>query len=469
MKFNILILVVLLTSCTNNNSISTVKVSVDKSTPTTNNTEWELAFKISDLAQPESVAYDESRNVLFVSNQNQGKEGFISLLSINGSVIEREWVNGLVNPKGIKVVDDKLYVSDETVLVEIDINKATIIKKYEGEGSRFLNDVEADSNGNIYASDMLTSSIFKLDKNGNFTNWLQSPELEYPNGLLIKNNALYLAPWGTITDGNILEAAKGSLLKASLNDKKITKVSYNSIGNLDGLQHYNDGFLISDWINGNIYTFSNGKHHKIIETTQGSGDIAYVADQDRIYIPMALENEVLVYQKKNVEKPIGVKRDGSYYTRVEWTNATLTTPLYWVNNINDDDTSRNGGSWAAPVAENAGVILSFFGETQTVGKIKIFHNVGATISPLDELASKIKIYTSNDPNLQRIGDEKADVSKFNWTKIVSTAMEQKEGWVTLKLKEPIKARYIRLQLIENFGTPPNRSFIETNEIKLYKN
>ncbi len=274
---------------------------------------------------------------------------------------------------------------------------------------------------------------------------------------------------GTITEGKVLDAVNGNLLKISLADKQITKVSTEAVGNLDGLQSYNDGFLISDWKSGDIYTFSKGQYEKIIKTSKGSGDLAYISDQERMYIPMALENEVLVYQKKDFVRPIGVRRDGSYYARVEWTNATLTTPLYWVNNINDDDTSRNGGSWGAPVSKNAEVILGFFGEEQTIGRIKLFHNVGASTSPLDELASKIKVYTSVDRNLQRIGDEKANLSQFKWTEIVDATMEQKEGWVEFKLKNPIRASYVRLQLVENFGTPLDRSFTETNEIKFYKN
>ena len=159
MKFNVLFTIALLVfaSCTSSNTDDV----------TTNN-EWELAFKITDLPQPESVAYDNARNTLFVSNQNQDKEVYISLLSIDGAIIEKEWVKGLVNPKGIEIFGNTLYVSDETVLVEIDINTAKIIKKHEAPEAQFLNDVEADNEGNIYVSDMLTSSIYKLDPNKNF-------------------------------------------------------------------------------------------------------------------------------------------------------------------------------------------------------------------------------------------------------------------------------------------------------------
>ncbi|NQX86641.1 MAG: hypothetical protein HRT67_12190 [Flavobacteriaceae bacterium] len=466
MKINILglLLITVLSSCKERVTMPLVE---EENAIKTEESNWELAFTISDLLQPESVAYDATRNVLFVSNQNQDKEGFISMITLDGAVIEKEWVKGLVNPKGIEIVGDNLFVSDETVLVKIDINKAEITKKYKGKHAVFLNDVASDTNGNIYVSDMFTSAIYKLNLKGEFENWLQTPELDFPNGLLIKDDYIYIGAWGKITDGKALEAKKGHVLKVSISDKSITTISAEAFGNLDGIQNFQDGFLFSDWMNGNIYTFLDGKHKTIIQTKRGSGDIAYLKEQERIYIPMALEDKVLVYQKSITKHPLGMKRDSSYYTRIEWTNATLTTPLYWVNNIIDNDVSRNGGSWGAPTNGPAEVILSFFGETQTIKRIKIFHNVGATISPLDELASKINIFVSNTPNLQRIGDENAELSNFEWSPIISADMEQKEGWVDFPLKTPIKARYVRLQLVENFGTPPERAFTETNEIKIY--
>ena len=68
-----------------------------------------------------------------------------------------------------------------------------IIKRFNAPGSAFLNDVVADNQGNIYVSDTITNTIYKLDTNlGNNTSslqiWLQSPQLNGPNGLHIDNN-----------------------------------------------------------------------------------------------------------------------------------------------------------------------------------------------------------------------------------------------------------------------------------------
>lgn len=261
--------------------------------PTDQTTKPTLVFKIEDLPQPESVVLDKKRNILFVSNQAGAAEGFISKVGVDGTIIEKEWVKGLNNPKGIEIVGDKLYVSDVTELVEIDINKGEIINKYQDEKAEFLNDVAADSEGNIYVSDMFTSAIYKLDKAGNFKIWLADAKLENPNGLFVEGDDLYLAAWGSFSDGKPLNAPKGNFLKVDLATKTIGQLTANPIGNLDGLQKYDNGYLLSDWMNGNIWDISDKGTNLLFTTTKGSGDIAIVGS--KVFIPMAIENEVLVY------------------------------------------------------------------------------------------------------------------------------------------------------------------------------
>ena len=84
--------------------------------------EWKLSWVANDLPNPESVVFDKKRNILFVSNQNYTQTeggGSIGQLSLTGGVLKKEWVKGLNKPKGILIVNDRLFVSDVTELVEI--------------------------------------------------------------------------------------------------------------------------------------------------------------------------------------------------------------------------------------------------------------------------------------------------------------------------------------------------------------
>src|SRR6185312_17381133 len=101
------------------------------------------------------------------------QNGFISKVSpANGSIIELNWVTGLNAPKGIATSNNKstLYVSDITDLVEINIDNGKIMKHFNAPGSAFLNDVVSDNQGNIYVSDTITNTIYKLDTNAKDNN-----------------------------------------------------------------------------------------------------------------------------------------------------------------------------------------------------------------------------------------------------------------------------------------------------------
>jgi hypothetical protein len=54
-----------------------------------------------------------------------------------------------------------------------------------------------------------------------------------------------------------------------------------------------------------------------------------------------------------------------------------------------------------------------------------------------------------------------------WQKILAAKMEKKEYWAEFTLDKPVKAKYVRIELVKNHGTPPDLPWTETNELKLY--
>lgn len=259
---------------------------------------WEVDKKITGVLSPESVLFDKSRNVLFVSNQNyKGKEGegFISKHKINGDMIQSKWITGLVAPKGMAIVGDRLFVSSKTELVEVSISEGKILKRHSHEKAEALNDVVADKKGNVYVSDMYTSAIYRLSK-GEFGIWLEGAELENPNGLFIKGKNMYVSAWGGFTNRKPRTAGKGHLLKINMKSKEISKLSDAPIGNLDGVLRKGKKFILSDWIAGEIFSFDRKTKQakSIYKLYEGAGDIEYIKKKKLLFVPMAKTDEIVV-------------------------------------------------------------------------------------------------------------------------------------------------------------------------------
>ena len=277
---------------------------------------WETS---TELKTPESVIYEPNENVLFVSNidglpDRKDKQGFISKVSpLNGSIIELNWVTGLDAPKGMTLINSSnsklLYVSDITDLIEIDINNKKIINRYNAPGSAFLNDVASDNQGHIYVSDTVTNIIYRLDtKNlGNSSNnnaslqvWLQSPELNGPNGLYVDNtnNKLIIVSFGAFSKPG------GSIKVVDLQNRTMSSLGKEGtavpIGGLDGIEADTTGrhYYVTDNTAGKLYVVnSNGTGYETLDLQkQGTADLGTILDQNMIIIPMIQDNKLEAYR-----------------------------------------------------------------------------------------------------------------------------------------------------------------------------
>jgi len=268
----------------------------------TEKTELTLAWETSGFSNPESVIYDDKRDRLYVSNVDgspvaKDGKGSIAIVSLDGEIIETAWIIGLNAPKGLAIHHDKLYVADINSLVEIDIPSRTITQTYTIPDAKFLNDVSASSKGEIFVSEFLLDRIYRL-KDNQFELWLESPELESPNGLYAGQDSLIVGSWGIMTDGFATEVP-GHLKQVSYQDKTIKSIGSNKpIGNLDGVEIDQQGnYYVTDWVEGKLFHIHNdGKVDELLDLDQGSADHEYIATKDLILIPMMKDNKLLAYK-----------------------------------------------------------------------------------------------------------------------------------------------------------------------------
>jgi hypothetical protein len=279
---------------------------------------WETP---AQFKTPESVIYEPNENVLFVSSidgapNGKDKQGFISKVSpLNGSIIELNWVTSLDAPKGMAVVNNTnnslLYVSDITDLVEVDVNSGKIINRYNAPGSGFLNDVASDNQGHVYVSDTVTNTIYRLDtKNlGNKSNnnnnaslqvWLQTPELNGPNGLYVDdtNNRLIVVSFGAFSNPG------GSIRVVDLQNRTMSSLGEEGtavpIGGLDGVEADSTGryYYVTDNPAGKLYVVnSNGTGYETLDLQeQRTADLGTILDQNMIIIPMMQQNKLEAFR-----------------------------------------------------------------------------------------------------------------------------------------------------------------------------
>ena len=91
--------------------------------------------------------------------------------------------------------------------------------------------------------------------------------------------------------------------------------------------------------------------------------------------------------------------------------------------------------------------------------------MGLDISILEELAKAIDIYISDTDEPRKLRRQEDKIDDVPWILVKHVEMEKAEGWQEILLDEPVEARFVRFDLLENHGTPI--PWTETSEIKMY--
>jgi sugar lactone lactonase YvrE len=263
--------------------------------------EPEQVWQAEGLDGPESALLDATEGVLYVSNVNGDVaavdgNGYIAKLSLEGEILDKEWVGGLNAPKGLALHDGKLYVSDIDELVVIDTASGEIAAKHKAPGTNFLNDVTAHEDGRVFVSEMMQNQIWKLEGD-QFELWLEDAALENPNGLLAEPDRLLVAAWGKPKE-DFSTDVPGHLKAIDYTTKEVISLGGEPIGNLDGLESDGQGgYLATDWFGGGLYRISeDGKAELIMDLNQGSADHEFVASESLAVIPMMMDGAVAAYK-----------------------------------------------------------------------------------------------------------------------------------------------------------------------------
>ena len=237
----------------------------------------------------ESALYDAQADVIYISSGNtnaseKDNDGFISVINTDGTIRDLKWVeDNLHAPKGMALLDGKLYVTDIDEVKIIDVASATIERTIPVENAVFLNDVATDGE-QIYFSDMRANTIYALTVDGDYT--AVATNTPSVNGLECHDGHLY--------------ALDGEGLKKFSKDGNYTQELINAeVTGGDGLVILNDSTFVASRWHGEIF-FIRGEETTVILDTQeeksNTADIGFVTGKNLIIVPTFLKNEVAAYQ-----------------------------------------------------------------------------------------------------------------------------------------------------------------------------
>lgn len=256
-------------------------------------------WRLSGFESPESVLYDEANDRIIIGNMGEmgpdaGTDGYLSLVSTDGELMEKQWVTGLMDPKGMAIVGDSLFVADANGLVEISLADASISRTIELDGAQFPNDVAADANGNIYVSDLMGEAIYKV-KGDAVEQWLVDDALTLPNGLYVDGDTLIVGSMGADMDPATFQTAEpGGIILVNLDSKEVAPVENASgLGALDGVAMMGDMVLVNDNPTGTIYGWGEGDFPADDVTTLNPGAADMSAYGNTILVPQMMEGELV--------------------------------------------------------------------------------------------------------------------------------------------------------------------------------
>lgn len=241
----------------------------------------------SVIAVPESVL--PVKDILYVSLIDGGSwdadsKGGVGKLAPDGRIIDTTWITGLNGPKGMGIVDKRLYVADMSQVVVININAGKIEKRITIDSAKGLNDITVTDKGIVYVSDSKTGKIWRIE---NDVPALYLDSVKGVNGLKAIGEDLYIG-------------AGRSFLKADAK-KQITRIAEVPQG-IDGIEPVGNGdFLLTAWAGYIWYVFADGRFETLLETHEqkrNTADIGYDQQKRILYVPTFNAKTVVSYRLK---------------------------------------------------------------------------------------------------------------------------------------------------------------------------
>ena len=239
------------------------------------------AWRLEGFQSPESVIHDAANDRIIIGNMvamgaESGEDGYLSLVSTDGELLEEQWVAGLQDPRGMAIVGDQLFVADNMGFHIVSLADGALTDTITLEGAAFPNDATADADGAVYISDMFNGTIWR-HAGGETAIWFGPDDgMTFPNGLFAHEGQVIVGSMGADMGENFTFGTPGGLFAVDIAEPAIAPLEGAvEIGAIDGVAAVGDTIVFNDNPAGAIYGWRPGEEAvEIGNVGAGGADIA---------------------------------------------------------------------------------------------------------------------------------------------------------------------------------------------------
>ena len=259
---------------------------------------------IAGLRNPESVRYDSTKDVFFISNMSgygsvKDGDGYIVRASAGDPKQAAIFIQGGANgvtldaPKGMAIAGDTLWVADIDKLRGFDRTSGAPLATidFAPQGAILLNDVAAGA-GEL----RVTDTGIRMDDKGNY---VVGPSRVFAVGAgaairVVATDAVVKQPNGVAWDAAnrrwivvSFDPFSWNVMALSASDTGHTLLSREKQGRLDGVEVLpTGGILYSSWADSSIHLLEGGRDRQVIREVISPAGIGFDTRRGRVAIPM---------------------------------------------------------------------------------------------------------------------------------------------------------------------------------------